>query len=117
VRAPLIETETPAQALAARASDESAPRNEADLAVEDKAEIVHAFLDQHYRKILDAPIPMLGGKTPRQAVRTKAGRTKVVAWLKYLENSTAQRREPDDPMATYDLSWLWAELGLADERG
>jgi hypothetical protein len=28
----------------------------------------------------------------------------------------ASQRAPGDPMATYDLSWLWAELGLADER-
>ena len=77
---------------------------------------MHAVLDQHYRKILDEPIPMLGGKTPRQAVRSKTGRPKVLAWLKYLENSNARHRGPDDPMATYDLSWLWAELGLADER-
>ena len=76
---------------------------------------MHAALDQHYRQLLDQPIPMLGGKTPRQAARTKAGRVKVVAWLKYLENGAAQRA-PGDPMATYDLSWLWAELGLADQR-
>jgi hypothetical protein len=115
VRAPLIETETPAQALSAQTSDESASRDEADLAPEEEAAIVHAALDQHYRQMLDEPIPMLGGKTPRQAARTKAGRAKVVAWLKYLENGIAQR-DPDDPMATYDLSWLWAELGLADQR-
>ncbi len=114
VRAPLIQTETPAQAL--RASRKSVPQDEANLAIEDEVAIVHAFLDQHYRKILDEPIPMLGGKTPRQAARTRTGRPKVLAWLKYLENSTAQRHRPEDPMATYDLSWLWAELGLADER-
>jgi hypothetical protein len=28
---------------------------------------------------------MFGGKTPRQAVKTAAGKTKVVEWLKYLE--------------------------------
>jgi hypothetical protein len=115
VRAPLIETETPAQALAARTSDESAPRHELNLEPEEEAAIVHAAMDQHYRQLLDQPIPMLGGKTPRQAARTKAGRVKVVAWLKYLENGAA-RRAPGDPMATYDLSWLWAELGSADER-
>jgi len=115
VRAPLIETETPAQALAARTSDESAPRHELDLEPDEETAIVHAAMDQHYRQLLDQPIPMLGGKTPRQAARTKARRVKVVAWLKYLENGAAQRA-PGDPMATYDLSWLWTELGLADER-
>ena len=115
VRAPLIETETPAQALAARTSDESAPRRDLDLEPEEETAIVHAAMDQHYRQLLDQPIPMLDGKTPRKAARTKAGRVKVVAWLKYLENGAA-RRTPDDPMATYDLSWLWAELSLAGER-
>ena len=67
-------------------------------------------LDQHYRETLDAPIPALGGKSPRQAVRTAAGRAKVIDWLKLLENHSA--KHDDGPIAEYDFGWMWAELGL-----
>jgi hypothetical protein len=41
-----------------------------------------------------------------------AGREKVIAWLKTLENHSANIADPNDPMATYDFSWLWVELGV-----
>lgn len=72
------------------------------------------YMDQHYRETLDAPIPALGGKSPRQAVRSTAGREKVIEWLKLLENRTG--RHPDDPMAEFDFRWMWTELGLQDRR-
>ena len=58
---------------------------------------------------------MLGGKSPRQAVRSKAGRQKVVEWLKYLENQTAHRAA-DDGMPAYDFGWMWEELRVVDLR-
>jgi hypothetical protein len=42
-----------------------------------------------YRRQLDEPIPMLGDVSPRNAVKSKSGREKVVAWLKTLENHVA----------------------------
>ena len=71
-------------------------------------------LDKHYRETLDAPIPALGGKSPRQAVRTAVGRHKVIDWLKLLENRSAGRG--GDPIAEYDFGWMWVELGLQDHR-
>jgi hypothetical protein len=32
-----------------------------------------------------------------------------------LENQSAQQG-PEDPMAAYDFTWLWRELGVGDER-
>jgi hypothetical protein len=72
------------------------------------------YMDRHYRETLDAPVPALGGTSPRQAVRSATGRGKVIEWLKLLENRSAQHR--DDPIAKYDFSWMWAELGLQDHR-
>ena len=43
------------------------------------------------------------------------GREKLVAWLKLLENHAA-KRDPAEPMASYDLSWIWRELDVADLR-
>ncbi len=77
-------------------------------------QILRDHMDRHYRETLDAPIPALGGKSPRQAVRTAAGREKVVDWLKMLENRSAAHGE--GPIGDYDFGWIWAELGLQDHR-
>ena len=77
-------------------------------------QIVQEHMDQHYRETLNAPIPALGGKSPHQAVRSKAGRAKVVDWLKTLENNSAKHR--NDAIEEYDFGWMWEELGLQDYR-
>jgi hypothetical protein len=77
-------------------------------------QILHDHMDRHYRDTLDQPIPALGGKTPRQAARSVAGRTKVVEWLKLIENRSAGH--PDTVMREYDFSWMWDELGLPEHR-
>jgi hypothetical protein len=48
-------------------------------------------------------------------MKSAEGREKVVTWLKRLENHVAGRK-PSEPMASYDTTWLWQELGLADPR-
>lgn len=89
-----------------------------DAADEIPPEIAHQLmrdhLDKHYRETLDAPIPALGGKSPRQAVRTAAGRAKVIEWLKMLENRSAGHGK--GPIAEYDFGWMWVELGLLEHR-
>jgi len=91
------------------------PQEGADeIAPEIARQIARNYMDQHYRETLDAPIPALGGKSPRQAVRSAAGREKVIEWLKLLESRSA--RHHDDPMAEYNFRWMWAELGLQDDR-
>ena len=77
-------------------------------------QIVHDHLDQHYRDTLEQPVPALGGKTPRQAVRSAAGRKKVVEWLKLIENRSAS--QPGSPLAEYDFGWIWEELGVSGDR-
>lgn len=77
-------------------------------------QLMRDHLDKHYRETLDAPIPALGGKSPRQAVRTAAGREKVIDWLKMLENRSSGHGE--GPIAEYDFGWMWGELGLQDHR-
>jgi hypothetical protein len=55
--------------------------------------------------ILSQPIPMLDGKSPKQAVRSKAGSMRVVEWLKYLENGAARRSQAQGHPA-YDFGWM-----------
>lgn len=77
-------------------------------------QLTRDYMDNHYRETLDAPIPALGGKSPRQAVRTAAGRDKVIDWLKMLENRSAGHG--DGTIAEYDFGWMWIELGLEGHR-
>jgi hypothetical protein len=77
-------------------------------------QITHDYMDTHYRETLDAPVPALGGKSPREAVRNAVGREKVLEWLKLLENRSAQ--QDDAAIGEYDFGWMWAELGLQDHR-
>ena len=44
------------------------------------------------------------------------GRELLAAWLKYLENRSGSQPELADPMATYDFSWMWRELGIEKLR-
>ena len=59
---------------------------------------------------------MPGDITPRAAARIKAGRERLSAWLKYLENRSGNQPDPNDPMATYDFAWFWRELGIEKLR-
>lgn len=88
---------------------------EPDLPPEVAEQAIHSYLDDHYRRTLDDPLPLLDGKTPRQAVKTKKGRTQVVGWLKLLENSE-YRRATGQGHNPYDTAWMWRELKVEDSR-
>jgi hypothetical protein len=114
VGAPLAERQTLEQALAEHrehGADSEAP----DLPPDEQRRIIHKAMDTHYRAQLDQPVPALGNISPRKAARSKKGRDKLVAWLKLLENQTATH-DPNDPMVSYDLTWMWHELGVYDRR-
>lgn len=87
-----------------------------NMSEEERRAIIHDSLDRHYRNMLDQPIPMLGNKSPRAAVRTAKGRVKVVDWLKTLENHAADSEGRNYEIANYSFNWIWTELGVADLR-
>jgi hypothetical protein len=78
-------------------------------------QVVREYLDDHYLRTLDDPLPALDGKTPRQAVKTKKGRRQVVDWLKYLENSEF-RRAAHQGHKPYDMAWMWRELKIDETQ-
>ena len=113
LRAPLTTIRTVEQMRADQRRDR--PSDAADeIPPEIARQLMRDHLDKHYRETLDAPIPALRGKSPRQAVRTAAGRAKVIEWLKMLENRSAGHGE--GPIAEYDFGWMWVELGLQEHR-
>jgi hypothetical protein len=111
----LTEIETLEQAMARQDGDLHQDKA-SDLPAELQAELVHEALTDHYRKTLDEPIPALGDLSPRAAAQTPAGRRKVADWLKHIENQSKDGRQPDDPMASYDFTLLWRDLGLEKLR-
>ncbi len=64
--------------------------------------------EAHYRDWADTPLPALGGKTPRAAMRSKASREKLDLLLRDMENY-----ESHLPAARrFDVTRLRRELGL-----
>ena len=61
----------------------------------------------------DQEIPALDGETPRQAVKTSKGRTKVIDILKEWENTSARMEGEND--FTFDIDRLRQELGVLEE--
>jgi hypothetical protein len=72
--------------------------------------VIDAHLSSYYRQTLDEPIPMLGGKTPRECAADPRLREEVIQWLKYLENT-----EMISSRQAYDFGWMWDELNLERE--
>ena len=108
LRPPLTAIQTVDQARAAHV--ESTPSATDEIPPEIAQEVVHSHMTRHYRETLDQPIPALKGKTPRQAVKTTAGRKRVVDWLTLLE--TGSSHAGAGAMTGYDFTWMWDELGV-----
>ena len=108
VGSPLISHQDPEQAMAEFAGQ---AEDEPEIPPEEAARIIHDHLDEHYRRTLDEPIPMLDGKTLRQAAATTEGRAQAIDWLKQLENAE-QHRAAQQGEKPYDTAWIWRELGI-----
>jgi hypothetical protein len=113
VEKPLVEMQSIESLTAAPGS--TAPPTP-DISEEERSAIVRNSLDRHYRNLLDQPIPALGNKSPRAAIRTAKGRVKVVDWLKTIENRAAASADQNHDIANYNFSWLWTELGIDELR-
>ncbi|WP_156964077.1 hypothetical protein [Muricoccus aerilatus] len=114
VRPPLVERQDLEQLLEEqRAGGEQPPL--LDLPPDQIRAILQQQLEEHYRQVLDQPIPALGNVSPRRAARSVKRRGKVVRWLKALENHSS-KRPAGDPISEYDFTWMWQELGVAKLR-
>lgn len=111
---PIMVRQTVEQALAEHVG-KPAPNEQANLPPEVESQFIKEYYDRHYRQTLDEPIPMLGGKSPRAAVKTPKGEEQVVAWLKYLETGEARMRR-SNAIEPYDFAWMWQELGVSHLR-
>ena len=89
-------------------SDRPAPH----LPPEVMAELIEKAIRRSYANWPDEPIPALGGKAPRQAIRTAAGLERVKGLLRGYEASETRqaRREGRRPIS---YAFLWKALGIA----
>ena len=70
-------------------------------------------LARHYRAWVDEPVPAIDDLTPREAARREGMRPRVVELVHGIELLYQRALAMGEP--AYDPSWMWAELGLADE--
>jgi len=83
---------------------------------DEKARALLASVMRKYMSAwLDKTLPALGGKTPREAAATKAGREKVLDLIKDLENGEARKKKAGEPFM--DLGPLRRELGIGRDEG
>ena len=76
------------------------------------AELIEKTIRQSYANWPDEPIPALGGKTPRQAIRTPAGLERVKGLLRRYEASETQQAQREGRRAI-SYVFLWKALGIA----
>ena len=75
--------------------------------------LVMEYYGRHYRTWVDEPVPMLDGRTPRDAAKSKELRSRVEELIRGLEGM--YERALKDGKPAYDPSWMWADLGLEPE--
>jgi hypothetical protein len=65
---------------------------------------------------LTIPSTNLSGCWAMSCPTSRPARERLAAWLKYLENRSGSQPDPAEPLATYDFSWMWRELGIEKLR-
>ena len=97
------------QAVASGPPPESARPIPAEL----ERELILQMKAEHYARWPDDPLPALGGKTARQAVKTKAGRQAVLELIRDMEHDEAREARQGQP--AFDFTGLRKTLGLEEE--
>jgi hypothetical protein len=87
------------------------PANEAPQLAPESIAALQATVDAHAATWPDIPLPVLGGKTPRQAMKTAAGRAKV----RVLINATPDPYAPPGASIKYPRERVLRDLGLSSE--
>jgi hypothetical protein len=102
--------ESPVDLEAIRAGGRPADvKREPPVPPEIQRQVIHQFLEAHYRSWPDIAVPALDGRTPREAARDRALRPRLISLLKEME---LRQSRASEPTASFDLAFLWAELGL-----
>ena len=87
-------------------------RRAPDMPPDVMADLIEKAIRQSYANWSDEPIPALGDKTPRQAIRTPAGLERVKGLLRGYEAHETQQARRDGRRAI-SYAFLWESLGIA----
>ena len=111
---PMTKLRTPEQLMADGPPTSTASDITDDIDPAEAERLILDYMDTHYRRLIDQPIPVLGDKTPHQCAKSHDGKQMVIDWLKSLENHEA-RRAGAKGTAPYDFTWMWETLGLVPD--
>ena len=95
------------------AANREPPERARPIPAQAECEIVLQMKADHYAKWPDDPLPALGGKTARQAVKTESGRKAVLALIRDMEHGEAREAKAGQP--AFDFTPLRKTLGLEEE--
>lgn len=97
-----------------KAMESIKPEPPSGIPMDVQRQVIHEYLLKHYETWPDIPLPILDGKSPLQAVKTKKGRKDVIELLKSTEQLEQQRtaQTGGEPM---DIGFLWERLGIERE--
>ncbi len=96
-----------------RASRTQAPSAPVPLSPE-MATIIRRMAAQYSENWVTSPIPMFGGKTPKEMVQSSEGRAQVVQFLKEVENREERRQQKGEGFSM-DASLIRTRLGLTSD--
>jgi SEC-C motif len=85
------------------------PAGDSEIPPEIKTQLMESVYRRQYQGIADQKIPVLGDKTPREALKEPGGRRRVRLWLEGFERNEKRMAEADgrEPV---DLGFLWQEV-------
>ena len=83
--------------------------DEPDIPPELAAGIEREYMERHYREWLDLPVPALGHRTPREAVKVKKLRATLLTLVESIEVQAARNAKTGPG---FDVGYLRTELGL-----
>ncbi len=95
------------------AASREPPDRSQPIPTELEREMILQMKAQHYARWPDDPLPALGGKTARQALKTKAGRRAVLDLIRDMEHDEAREAKAGQP--AFDFTPLRKTLGLEGE--
>ncbi len=92
-----------------RSKSESKKLKKLPLGVKNKKEL-DLELDNHYDKWIDNPLEILGGKSPKEALKSKEGKLKLISMIDELETIYEHAKKLGEPY--YDVGKLRKKLKL-----
>lgn len=84
-----------------------------EMSTEDARQAYEQLMNLHYEQWINDEIPVLGNKTPLEAVANNRLRSIVVEMIKDIENTEEKNRKQGRPF--FNAAWIKERLGLSSE--